>query len=116
MSWLREHFGFQERLLIGDHRAQMDFDRGALVVVQRARAADADADQLASSIMVRVGDIDARYRNASNDGIRIVRPLTDHPYGERQFTVRDFAGHVWTFTQTMFDADPKSWGGELVSK
>ena len=39
-----------------------------------------------------------------------------HVFGERQYTVRDFAGHVWTFTQTVSDSDPASWGGVLVGR
>jgi uncharacterized glyoxalase superfamily protein PhnB len=41
-----------------------------------------------------------------------VREPADHPYGERQYNVEDLAGHVWTFTQSIADADPRDWGGE----
>ena len=37
-----------------------------------------------------------------------------HPFGERQYTARDFAGHVWTFTQTVANVEPRAWGGEMV--
>ena len=36
----------------------------------------------------------------------------DFPYGERQFTVTDLAGHRWTFSQTIADVAPEDWGGE----
>jgi len=36
------------------------------------------------------------------------------PYGERQYTVADPAGHAWTFSQTEFSIDPSAWGGQLV--
>jgi hypothetical protein len=36
-------------------------------------------------------------------------------YGERQYSAEDFAGHRWTFTQTIADIDPKDWGGMAVS-
>lgn len=45
---------------------------------------------------------------------RILRPPTDYPYGERQYTAADPAGHVWTFSQTLADVDPASWGGTLA--
>jgi hypothetical protein len=32
----------------------------------------------------------------------------------RQYTARDFAGHVWTFTQTVANVEPGVWGGEMV--
>ena len=40
---------------------------------------------------------------------------TDHMYGERQATLEDFAGHIWTLTQTIEDIDPAAWGGEAVN-
>jgi uncharacterized glyoxalase superfamily protein PhnB len=36
---------------------------------------------------------------------------TTYPYGERQATVRDPAGHAWTLSQTVRDVDPVEWGG-----
>jgi uncharacterized glyoxalase superfamily protein PhnB len=38
----------------------------------------------------------------------------DFEYGERQYTAQDPAGHQWTFSQTLADVDPASWGGELT--
>jgi uncharacterized glyoxalase superfamily protein PhnB len=43
--------------------------------------------------------------------VRILRPPTDYPYGERQYTVEDFAGHTWTFSQSIADVSPETWGG-----
>ncbi len=36
---------------------------------------------------------------------------TDFPYGERQYTAEDPAGHQWTFSQTLADVAPEEWGG-----
>lgn len=33
--WLCDAFGFQERLRIADHRVQLSFGRGAVIVIQR---------------------------------------------------------------------------------
>jgi uncharacterized glyoxalase superfamily protein PhnB len=41
----------------------------------------------------------------------VLRAPADHPFGERQYTVEDFAGRRWTFTQTSADVDPATWGG-----
>jgi uncharacterized glyoxalase superfamily protein PhnB len=94
----------------------MCFDGGALVVVQRAIRPPESLLEAAHSITVRVRDIDARYARAVADGLRIVQAPADYPYGERQFTVLDPGGHVWTFTQTIFDASPASSGGQLLSR
>jgi len=45
----------------------------------------------------------------------ILAPPTDHPYGERQYNVQDFAGHRWTFTQSLADVAPGQWGGTSVA-
>ena len=45
-------------------------------------------------------------------GLTITAPA-DYPYGERQYTVEDLGGHRWTFSQTIADVDPKTWGGIL---
>ena len=39
----------------------------------------------------------------------------DYSYGERQYSVLDPAGHLWTFTQSVADVTPETWGGETVS-
>jgi hypothetical protein len=36
-------------------------------------------------------------------------------YGERQYTAQDLAGHQWTFSETLADVDPGTWGGDYVS-
>jgi uncharacterized glyoxalase superfamily protein PhnB len=44
-------------------------------------------------------------------GARILMEPTDFPYGERQYTADDPAGHQWTFSQTLADVAPEEWGG-----
>ena len=110
-DWLRDVFGFSIRLRIANHRVQMNVgDRGdgAMVVVEAPAGARADSWH---SVMVRVDDVNGHHARASGKGARIVRPPTDYPFGERQYTVQDVAGHVWTFTQSIDDVDPASWGG-----
>lgn len=109
VKWLCDAFGFAERLRIGDHRAQLTFGSGALVV----REGGADEPSPDASVMIRVEDADAHASRAAEHGAAIVQPPTDHPYGERQFTAVDPWGRTWTFTQSVFDADPADWGGLL---
>jgi uncharacterized glyoxalase superfamily protein PhnB len=63
--------------------------------------------------MVRVADVDAHYQQAKAFRAEIISPPTDYPYGERQYTVKDPGGHRWTFSQTIADVDPQTWGGIL---
>ena len=107
VDWLCRAFGFAERLRIGNHRAQLTFDKGSIVVMQ---GNDSNAS---FSVMVRVESVDNHYEHAKESGARIVSPPTDYPYGERQYTAEDVGGHRWTFSQTIADIDPASWGGTL---
>lgn len=115
-AWLCAAFGFRERLRIGDHRVQLTFGRhGAIVVTQAPAAATSGEADRRHSVMVRIDDLHRHHAIALAHGARMLRDPADHPYGERQYTAEDCGGHVWTFTQTIADVDPASWGGELVS-
>ena len=105
-EWLCRAFGFRERLRIGDHRIQLHVGDGAVVVTDRGAAR--------STVMVRVEDADDHHERAEREGACIVSPPTDHPFGERQYTAEDFAGHRWTFSQSIADIDPADWGGTEV--
>lgn len=111
--WLCQAFGFVERLRIGNHRIQLTFGDGALVVTEQGTAPSGPV-QAGHSTMVRVADLDSHHERAQQFGARIVNPPTDHPYGERQYIAVDPGGHVWTFTQSIVDVDPADWGGEFV--
>lgn len=109
-AWLCRAFGFSERLRIGDHRIQLTFGGGALVVTQ-GEVATADRSH---GVMVRVADADAHYRRAVAAGANTGGPPVEYPYGEKQYNARDPGGHLWTFSQTIADSDPADWGGELA--
>jgi uncharacterized glyoxalase superfamily protein PhnB len=106
VEWLCRAFGFRERLRIGEHRAQLLFGDGAVVV--------SDGGAARSQVMVRVEDADSHHERAARHGARILSPPADYPYGERQYTAEDPAGHRWTFSQSIADIDPADWGGVLV--
>ena len=103
---LCEAFGFTVRIRIGDHRAQLNAGDGAVILIE----VHGDVSRKVS-VMVRVEDIDTHYEHARASGVKILRPPTDYPYGERQYNVEDFAGHRWCFSQSIADVDPGDWGG-----
>jgi uncharacterized glyoxalase superfamily protein PhnB len=111
IAWLGAAFGFTLRLGIGTHRAQLNAGDGAVVVTGGAPVADAGVR--GSSVMVRVEDVDAHCARAQAHGARIVNPPADYPYGERQYSAIDHAGHGWTFSQSIADVDPRNWGGDF---
>ncbi|MGH2398719.1 MAG: VOC family protein [bacterium] len=127
VRWLCDAFGFTERLRIGDHRAQLTFGDGAIVVAHQppGRGADsgdasesrpAPGGEAGHSVMVRVEDVDRHHDQAKRHGAQIVQPPADYPYGERQYTAKDLAGCTWTFSQSIADVAPEEWGGTLVTE
>jgi uncharacterized glyoxalase superfamily protein PhnB len=112
VDWLCDAFGFTLRLRIGNHRAQLNVGDGAMVVTEQ-RGGDGPASklELRHSVMVRVQDVDRHYEHARRRGARIARPPANYPYGGRQYTAGELAGHRWTFSQSIADVAPEDWGG-----
>jgi uncharacterized glyoxalase superfamily protein PhnB len=110
-KWLCDTFGFQERLQIANHRVQLLVGTGAVVVTERP--GDLERADFAHSVLVRIENVDQHYAKVAAMHVKIIRPPQSYPFGERQYTVEDFEGHVWTFSQTIDDVDPASWGGLL---
>jgi uncharacterized glyoxalase superfamily protein PhnB len=105
-AWLGAAFGWTVRVAIGDHRVQLSVGDGAVVLTAAEPGGPARA-----AVLVRVPDVDAHHARAVRHGAHILRPPADHPYGERQYTAEDLAGHRWTFSQTLADVPPEDWGG-----
>ncbi|WP_424630110.1 VOC family protein [Bradyrhizobium sp. SYSU BS000235] len=112
IDWLCRAYGFTLRLRIGNHRAQLNAGNGAIAVTERPDGASHPIDQ-PFGIMIRVENVDHHYQNALQHDADILQAPTDHPYGERQYIVRDLCGYRWTFSQTIADVDPEAWGGTL---
>ena len=109
IDWLTGAFGFTLRLQIATHRAQLNAGDGAVVLTHNPSFKE--SSPTGYSVMIRVDDVDAHHNRAIQYQARILSPPCDHPYGERQYTVADLAGHIWTFSQSISDVDPREWGG-----
>jgi uncharacterized glyoxalase superfamily protein PhnB len=108
-DWLCKAFGFTIRLRIGNHRIQMKAGDGCFIIAEGNVPAET-----AHSVMVRIPDADSHCERARQNGAQITGAPMSHPYGERQYSAVDFAGHHWKFTQTIADVAPEDWGGESV--
>jgi uncharacterized glyoxalase superfamily protein PhnB len=117
VEWLGAAFGFVEHVRIGeDHRAQLGFNDGAVIAADvRGNRRPPRPGESTSSVLVRVEDARAHCEQARRHGARIVMEPTDFEYGERQYHAEDFAGHRWTFSQTLADTAPEEWGGETIA-
>ncbi|MBI5961694.1 MAG: VOC family protein [Chloroflexi bacterium] len=125
VGWLCRAFGFVERLRIGNHRCQLSFGQGAVIVTRLPDNQSAPPPEISDprlsaagalnhAVMVRVADVNSHFERARQAGAQIVSVPTDFPYGERQYTVDDPGGHRWTFSQAIADVDPHDWGGVLL--
>jgi uncharacterized glyoxalase superfamily protein PhnB len=121
VDWLCDVFGFTLRVRIGSHRAQLNVGDGAVAVTEQSGDKGQNSSSVepptsqsggpSHSVMVRIEDVNRHHEHTRQRGARIVRPPADHPYGERQYTVEDFGGHQWTFSQSIKDVAPEEWGG-----
>jgi uncharacterized glyoxalase superfamily protein PhnB len=117
VAWLSEAFGFVERVQIGEnHRSQLQLGEGAVIAADvRHDRVPPRAGEVTHSVMVRVEDAKAHCERARAHGARILMEPTDFEYGERQYAAEDHAGHQWTFSESLEDVAPESWGGVLVT-
>lgn len=110
-AWLCRAFGATERLRIGSHRIQMMAGDGSFVIA----AGPSGTQPTGQSLMVRVRSADEHHAMAKAAGAEILGAPQSQPYGERQYTARDLAGHIWTFSESEADIHPEQWGGVLVA-
>ena len=127
VEWLCDTFGFTVRWRAAEHRAQLAVGGGGAVVVTEQRVGEGfqvptdptifrppRRGEVSHSMLVRVEDVDGHCAEARRRGARILQAPTDYPYGERQYTVEDFAGHRWLFSESIADLAPEEWGGTSV--
>jgi uncharacterized glyoxalase superfamily protein PhnB len=122
MTWLGRVFGFVEHYRYGEPGGPVSgaqiYAGNACIQLSRARGFKIPA-QLGHGtqyLTVFVDDIDAHYAHTREEGARIVEPLNETIYGERQYAVEDLEGHRWLFSQHVRDLSPEDWGATLATK
>lgn len=116
VDWLCATFGFKERLRAGrpGHsatHAQLAIAEGAVMLGrQGGEFCPPRPNEVNQYVTVRVEKVDGHFEHAQRCGARILKPPTDMPFGERQYTVEDPWGHRWTFSQSIADVALEAWG------
>lgn len=116
LEFLVGAFGFTERLRAPGPggrimHAQLSVGNGAIMIgAQGGEYRAPGSSGVTQYVAVHVDDVDAHFERARKFGARIVRPPVDQPFGERQYTAEDVAGHRWTFSQSIADVAPEAWG------
>jgi uncharacterized glyoxalase superfamily protein PhnB len=70
---------------------------GGVVMLSSRRNEPSPFDQGTACLYVAVDDPDAHHRRAVEAGAEVIMPLTDQPYGSREYAARDPEGNVWVF-------------------
>lgn len=111
-KWLCEAFGFTVRLTVGDHRVQLNIGDGAVILREKRPEEENAPVGMGHGVTVRIENADAHCTCAREHGARVTQAPVTYPYGERQYTAVDVAGHLWTFSQSVKDVHPSVWGGK----
>jgi uncharacterized glyoxalase superfamily protein PhnB len=111
-KWLCDAFGFTVRLTVGSHRVQLNVGDGAVILREKRPEEENAPLGMGHSVTVRIENADAHCTCAREHGARITQAPVTYPYGERQYTAVDIAGHLWTFSQSAKDVHPSVWGGK----
>lgn len=106
IRYLRDVLGFAERVVyrrdgVVEH-AELSFGSAMLMLGQDRTSPWAETAGRAGApgtlaLYLAIPDADAAHDRIRAAGGEIVMPLTDQPYGSRDFSVRDPEGNVWAF-------------------
>ncbi|HEX4320759.1 MAG TPA: VOC family protein [Acidobacteriaceae bacterium] len=122
IAWLGRVFGFEEHYRYGDPRGPVSgaqvYAGKAVVMLSRARGfkVPAQLGHGTAYLTIFLDDVDAHYDRTRAEGAKIVEPLHETVYGERQYAAEDLEGHRWLFSQHARDLSPEDWGARVVKK
>jgi uncharacterized glyoxalase superfamily protein PhnB len=121
ISWLSGAFGFVERLRVPGPdgaitHAQLAVREGAIMLGRRGGPFVSPRNGVNQYVHVSVNDVDRHFERARQYGAKILAPPSDKPFGERQYTAEDHAGHWWVFSQHIADIAHAEWGAIEASQ
>ena len=108
IDWLCAAFGFERKMVVPADggrvaHAELTLGNGMIMLGDveteygRLVAAPEKGRPVTQGIYVVVDDVDAHYARAKAAGAEIAIDIKTQDYGGRDYTARDFEGHVWTF-------------------
>lgn len=103
ITWLVKAFGLSEdRVVVGEHdrveHAVLGWRGGGIILSSATEGAiELATPPGAAGVYLVTEDPDALHDRAVAAGAEIVYPLTDQPYGSRDFTAVDPEGNRWNF-------------------
>lgn len=107
IDWLEAAFGFERQMVVPGPEntvahAQLRFGGGVIMLGSATEnplglVSPEPAAGASQGLYVVVAEVDAHHRRAQAAGAEMVMPLTDQPYGSREYAARDPEGYLWTF-------------------
>ncbi len=103
LNWLKAAFGFEPHAVHKDDAGNIvhvEMKKGDAMIMFGGSRPPEESNPWCTEPMgvyVCVDDIEAHFTQAKAAGADIVRPLSDTPYGSREYSVRDCGGHLWSF-------------------
>ncbi len=106
IDWLCRVFSFEPLEVMRNDDgsyAHVELRLGTGVIMPTAVEKGGDPDNpwnqpiATQGIYVALDGLDEHYVRAVGEGAEIVRPLTETPYGSREYTAKDLDGNLWSF-------------------
>src|SRR5688572_23509896 len=100
-AWLGEAFGLETLEISRDEagtpvHAELRLGGGVIMISPEATDQPVSGTQEVYIALDR-DVVDAHYERARATGAEIVRPITEQPYGSRDFSALDLEGNTWHF-------------------
>ena len=103
IGWLNKAFGFEKQFMVPGKKttvahAQLRLGAGMIMMGSAGKPDPTNpwaAERYGTYVVV--ADIDVHYARAKAAGAKIERPLADTEYGSREYSARDWDGHLWSF-------------------
>ena len=115
IDWLCHAFGFSERLRAPGPggeitHAQLIIAECAVMIGKAGGPLTASTNEINQYVLITVDNVQEHFDRSKQFGAEILQSPSDMPFGVRQYTVKDHAGHWWAFSQNIVDVAPEDWG------
>jgi uncharacterized glyoxalase superfamily protein PhnB len=114
IRWLCETFGFVEVFSVPEsgqvvRHAQLKLGTNVIMLGSvrpgERMSSPRELGTATQALCVYVDDLDGHFARAQSAGAEIMNPPRETDFGSREYHVRDFEGHPWTFGTYLPDAD-----------
>lgn len=99
IDWLESVLGFERTLVVENEglveHAQLSWPEGGGVMLGSVREGDWDIEPGHCGSYIVTDHVDEIHTRVQAAGAKIVQPITDAEYGNRDFTVADPDGNLW---------------------